>query len=85
MAMMDRYNIVIQWSDEDQLFLVHLPDFPGQRYRAHGVTRSEALQKGQEVLAELIEVFKAEGWELPEPKTAEVAHVAMVESAKIAA
>lgn len=56
----------------DQLFLVHLPDFPGQRYRAHGATRAEALQRGETVLSELIKVFEAEGWALPGPQVARV-------------
>ncbi|MFM2315103.1 MAG: hypothetical protein RLZZ04_4379, partial [Cyanobacteriota bacterium] len=27
-----------QWSDEDNCFLVALPDFPGSYWRAHGDT-----------------------------------------------
>ena len=27
------YSMVIQWSQEDQLFLVHLPEFPWQEIK----------------------------------------------------
>jgi antitoxin HicB len=28
-----KYQMLIQWSDEDQTFLVALPDFPGQKWQ----------------------------------------------------
>ncbi|MEH1909586.1 MAG: type II toxin-antitoxin system HicB family antitoxin [Nostoc sp.] len=37
--MSDRYSIVIQWSDEDNCYLVHLPEFPWQQFHTHGQTR----------------------------------------------
>ncbi len=30
------YSMVIQWSEEDQLFLVHLPEFSWQQFHTHG-------------------------------------------------
>ncbi|MEO1298380.1 MAG: type II toxin-antitoxin system HicB family antitoxin, partial [Cyanobacteria bacterium J06636_16] len=33
-----KYPMVIQWSDEDDCFLVGFPDFPGQQWRTHGET-----------------------------------------------
>jgi len=33
-----QYSMVIQWSQEDQLFLVHLPEFPWQEFHTHGRT-----------------------------------------------
>ena len=44
----------ITWSDEDQSYLVHLPDFPEQRYRTHGSSYEEAARNGQEVLELLL-------------------------------
>ncbi|MDB9315264.1 type II toxin-antitoxin system HicB family antitoxin [Spirulina sp. CS-785/01] len=35
-------TIVIQWSDEDQCYLVHLPEFPSQKFHTHGDTYQEA-------------------------------------------
>ena len=48
-----RYAIVIEWSDEDQLFLVSIPDFPGAH--THGRTRAEAAAMGEEVIALLLD------------------------------
>ncbi|MFQ4137675.1 type II toxin-antitoxin system HicB family antitoxin [Nodosilinea sp. PGN35] len=60
-----RYEMVIVWSEEDDCFLVHLPDFPEQTYRTHGNTHEEAARNGQEVLQLLLE---EDGLPLPEPK-----------------
>ena len=51
-AMVRRYAMVIEWSDEDQLFLVSIPDFPGAH--THGRTRAEAAAMGEEVIALLL-------------------------------
>ncbi len=32
------YTIVIQWSDEDNCYLVSLPEFPSQKFHTHGET-----------------------------------------------
>jgi predicted RNase H-like HicB family nuclease len=50
-----RYAMVIVWSDDDDCYLVHLPDFPEQIYRTHGDSYEEAARNGQEVLQLLLE------------------------------
>ena len=50
-----RYRMIIDWSDEDDCYLVHLPDFPEQTYRTHGDSYEEAAKNGEEVLHLLIE------------------------------
>jgi antitoxin HicB len=60
------YSMVIQWSDEDQVFIVSLPEF-GDLCRTHGETYAQAVKSGQEVLEMLIEDYQAEGRPLPEP------------------
>jgi predicted RNase H-like HicB family nuclease len=50
-----KYEMVISWSDENNCYLVHLPDFPEQHYRTHGDTYEEAARNGQEVLELLLE------------------------------
>ena len=62
------YTIVIQWSNEDQCYLVHLPEFPTQKFHTHGETYEEALENAQEVLELLIEEYKQDGKALPQPK-----------------
>lgn len=44
-----RYALVIEWSDEDQIFIVSAPDLPG--LHTHGATRAEALEMGEEAVA----------------------------------
>lgn len=63
------YTIVILWSDEDNCYLVHLPEFPTQQFYTHGETYEEALKNAQEVLELLIEDYQAEGKPLPSCKT----------------
>ncbi len=65
--MKSRYSMVIQWSDEDDLYLVHLPEFPWQQFVTHGKTYEEAAKNGREVLETFIEMFQEEGKPLPEP------------------
>jgi predicted RNase H-like HicB family nuclease len=52
--MKSRYSILIQWSDEDQCYIVTLPEF-GKYARTHGDTYEEAIKNAQEVLELLIE------------------------------
>ena len=62
-----KYQMIIQWSDEDNCFLVALPDFPGQHWRTHGDTYEEAVANGKEALESLIISYEADGEPLPEP------------------
>lgn len=62
-----KYRMVIQWSQEDNCFLVGLPDFPGQDWRTHGETYEEAVIRGKEALESLIESYLADKETLPEP------------------
>ena len=60
-----RYEMVIVWSEEDDCYLVHLPDFPEQTYRTHGDSYEEAARNGEEVLQLLLE---EDGLALPKPR-----------------
>lgn len=64
--MQSPYSIVIQWSMEDQKYVVSLPEF-GPYAHTHGATYEEALRHGQEVLELLIEDYQARNQPLPEP------------------
>jgi predicted RNase H-like HicB family nuclease len=61
-----KYMMVIQWSEEDQLYLVHFPDFPGQHFITHGRTYQEAAQNGQDALEGLIFVLRETSQPIPE-------------------
>ncbi|SKB14581.1 conserved hypothetical protein [Planktothrix sp. PCC 11201] len=69
--MNSQYSILIQWSDEDQKYVVSLPEF-GPYAHTHGETYEEALKNSQEVLELLIEDYQARGKELPKPLTIQV-------------
>jgi predicted RNase H-like HicB family nuclease len=60
-----RYRIVIQWSEDDQLFLVSLPEFGG--VRSHGCTIVEAAERGVELAAEWIDAMRTLGEPIPAP------------------
>jgi antitoxin HicB len=64
-----KYQMIIQWSEEDECFLVGFPDFPGQRWRTHGETYTEAFTQGIEALESLVLAYQASGEPLPEPST----------------
>ncbi|MES1026685.1 type II toxin-antitoxin system HicB family antitoxin [Gloeocapsa sp. BRSZ] len=65
-----KYTIIIQWSDEDQCFVVILPEFKDvMQPVTHGDTYEEALKNAQEVLELLVESAVEDGEILPEPLT----------------
>ena len=57
----------IRWSDEDEVFIVSLPEW-GRFAKTHGRTYEEAARNGHEVLELLIEEELAEGRKLPPPR-----------------
>ncbi len=59
------YSMVIQWSDEDGVYVVTLPEFGGG-CNTHGATYGEAAQSGHELLESLIEIYNEDGRPLPE-------------------
>lgn len=61
-----RYSMVIQWSDEDQVYIVSLPEF-GEYSKTHGKSYRSAVKNGQEVLELLIETYREQGRTLPQP------------------
>jgi antitoxin HicB len=65
-----KYTIIIQWSEEDQCYVVFLPEFEDvMQPCTHGATYEEAIKNAQEVLELLIETTLEEGKLLPQPKT----------------
>jgi predicted RNase H-like HicB family nuclease len=68
---MNRYSMVIQWSDEDRLFLVTIPEFVNRVVMpcTHGKTREEAIRNAEEVIAMYLEAWQIESESIPEPST----------------
>lgn len=72
-----RYAMLIQWSDEDQAYIVRLPDWErADRVLGpvtHGDTCEEALRHGLEALDALIASAHKHQETLPEPQVFAVA------------
>ena len=60
------YDMIIYWSQEDQAFIVEVPELPG--CMADGKTYQEAVQNAEVIIQEWIETAQALGREIPEPK-----------------
>ncbi len=60
------YSMVIEWSDENQAFIVSIPEFPGNY--THGDTYEEAVQQGQDLIESLIMWTQQDGQPLPKPR-----------------
>jgi antitoxin HicB len=65
------YSMVIQWSEEDQAYVVTFPEFGG--CRTHGATYEKAAKSGRQALELLIESTKEQGQRLPPPATLQAA------------
>lgn len=63
---MDRYEILIYWSDEDGAFIAEVPELPG--CMAHGRTQSDALANVKAAIRLWIKTAKEFGDPIPEPK-----------------
>jgi antitoxin HicB len=60
------YSMVIEWSDEDNTYIVSLPEW-GDLVHTHGETYAEAVARGEELLEGLIASRQQHGESLPTP------------------
>ena len=63
---MSKYEVIIHWSKDDQVFIAEVPELPG--CAADGATYQEALANVEAVIQEWIETAKDLGRPIPEPK-----------------
>lgn len=63
---MSKYEIIIYWSDVDDVFIAEIPELKG--CIAHGDTQDEALREVNVVAEEWLSIAKEQGWEIPQPK-----------------
>ena len=61
-----KYEMIIYWSDEDNAFIVEVPELPG--CLADGQTYQEAVANAETIIQEWIETAKDLGRSIPEPK-----------------
>ncbi|MEQ1922779.1 MAG: type II toxin-antitoxin system HicB family antitoxin [Pyrinomonadaceae bacterium] len=66
-----KYEIVIYWDNDDQIFVAEVPDLPG--CMAHGKTRIEAAQQVSEAIELWLETAKEFGDKIPEPRRHQLA------------
>lgn len=63
---MTRYELIIYWSEDDQSFVVEVPELPG--CMADGPTYQEAVASAERVIEEWIDTAKAAGRPIPEAR-----------------
>ena len=62
-----RYSMVIEWSDDDQVFVVSLPEW-GDLIHTHGTTYEQAVHHDRERIEGLIAARQESGEPLPQPR-----------------
>lgn len=68
---MYKYQIIINWSQRDQLFIAEVPELPG--CIAHGDTQEAALLNIQEAIQLWIDTAREFGDPIPEPQANKIA------------
>lgn len=63
---MHKYEIIIYWSNEDQIFVAEVPELPG--CMAHGDSQESALASAHEAIQLWIDTAREFGGSVPEPK-----------------
>ena len=63
---MNKYEVIIYWSEEDEAYVAEVPELPG--CAAHGPTQEAALASAQEAIRLWLETAKEFGDPIPEPK-----------------
>lgn len=61
-----KYEIILYWSNEDEVFVAEVPELPG--CMAHGDTQEAALANAKEAVLLWIDTAREFGDQVPEPK-----------------
>jgi predicted RNase H-like HicB family nuclease len=64
--MMNRYELIIYWSKDDNSFVAEVPELPG--CTADGQTYAEAVKNAEAITDEWIETARKLGRPIPEPR-----------------
>ena len=62
----DHYSMRIEWSDEDRVYIVTVPELPG--CKTHGETYEVAVRQARDALESWIDAARAWGREIPSPR-----------------
>ena len=68
---MYKYQIIINWSESDRIFIAEIPELPG--CMAHGETQETALANIKEAMQLWIDTAKEFGDPIPEPQANKIA------------
>ena len=63
---MHKYETIVYWSAEDEIFVAEVPELPG--CIAHGDTQTDAVAQAQEAVQLWIDTAVEFGDPVPEPK-----------------
>ena len=63
---MNKYEVIIYWSEEDQAFIAEVPELLG--CTAHGSTQEVALASAQEAIRLWVDTANEFGDPIPQPK-----------------
>ncbi len=66
LAAIRRYSLTIEWSDEDGLYVVTVPELPG--CMTHGVTHEAAVRQGEDAIATWLATARRFGDPIPPPR-----------------
>ena len=64
--MMNRYEIIVYWSEEDEAFVAEVPELPG--CMADGETYQKAISNAEIIIQEWIETAEELKRPIPQPK-----------------
>jgi predicted RNase H-like HicB family nuclease len=63
---MNRYEIIIYWSEEDNAYIAEVPELAG--CMADGKTYAEALQNAEVIISEWVVTARSLGRKIPVPR-----------------
>jgi len=63
---MDKYEIILYWSEKDKIFIAEVPELPG--CMAHGDTQEAALANAKEAIRLWLDTAHEFGDPIPAPK-----------------
>ena len=66
LAAIRRYSLTIEWSDEDGLYVVTVPELPG--CMTHGVTHEATVRQGGDAIATWLATARRFGDPIPPPR-----------------
>jgi predicted RNase H-like HicB family nuclease len=69
---MEKYEIIIYWSDEDQAYVAEVPELPG--CMAHGETYDAALANAKDAIALWLDTAREFNDPIPKPKGKRLAY-----------